>query len=675
MDDSTSIQAADKEQYTLKELCGLLSISTATGRNWIKLGKIVPAEHTEKKPFFSRKYVEEAVAELRNGNNKSLKSRRNKKHISGNGIYRLYIAADSANLTLVEKLAESLTKHAITPGQMGAVLAECALQVWYQASGKGVQPGWGMLTAYAAGELEPEEYLSLIEELLMECGVQKEDAALLCEMPETEFIFEKNVDVLGLLYLSLRNMGNRKVSGAYYTPTSVVEKVIDNLMESNAIDKDSTILDPCCGTGNFLLQLPDEFSMEHIYGTDIDRVSICLARINMALKFQEVSVSVIKRQVRMRDFLLDEDTKAYQCILGNPPWGAHFTEDTMGVLRKKYVSADNNNPESYDVFLEQSLRQVEVGGKVAFVLPEAVLSVKAHSRIRQVLLQKTNIEQIDYLGEVFDHVQCPSILLQLKKTEKPLTVKGMRIAYQDEVFQIQTERKADEVNFNFHIKDEDYRILEKIEARKDTVYLKNQADFALGIVTGDNKRHVTGEKTEENEVVLKGSDIFRYGIRETKHYLKFQSERFQQTAPEVYYRAEEKLLYRFIGGQLIFAYDDRQRISLNSCNLVIPHRKDMDMRYIMAVLNSRMAQFVFNRKFRSVKVLRQHVEQIPIPMISWKKQQQLVHLAKELEVCKITGKRLVLYNQVDRQIAKLFGLKEEEYGRIVQQTNQKSLFL
>ena len=33
---------------TLKELCEELSISTATGRNWIKLGKLTP-EYTEKK--------------------------------------------------------------------------------------------------------------------------------------------------------------------------------------------------------------------------------------------------------------------------------------------------------------------------------------------------------------------------------------------------------------------------------------------------------------------------------------------------------------------------------------------------------------------------------------------------------------------------------------------------
>ena len=39
------------------------------------------------------------------------------------------------------------------------------------------------------------------------------------------------------------------------------------------------------------------------------------------------------------------------------------------------------------------------------------------------------------------------------------------------------------------------------------------------------------------------------------------------------------------------------------------------MKYIMAILNSRVAQFYFKKRFNSVKVLRSHIEQIPIPFV------------------------------------------------------------
>ena len=59
------------EHLTLKELCDELSISTATGRNWIKLGKLTP-EYTQKRvPYFSKKYVANLRAELQSGENKA----------------------------------------------------------------------------------------------------------------------------------------------------------------------------------------------------------------------------------------------------------------------------------------------------------------------------------------------------------------------------------------------------------------------------------------------------------------------------------------------------------------------------------------------------------------------------------------------------------------------------
>ena len=39
---------------SLKELCEELSISVATGRNWVRLGKIVPEFMEKRTPFFTK---------------------------------------------------------------------------------------------------------------------------------------------------------------------------------------------------------------------------------------------------------------------------------------------------------------------------------------------------------------------------------------------------------------------------------------------------------------------------------------------------------------------------------------------------------------------------------------------------------------------------------------------
>lgn len=38
-----------------------------------------------------------------------------------------------------------------------------------------------------------------------------------------EYIWEPGEDILGLIYLSCKNMGSRKARGSYYTSTKVVK--------------------------------------------------------------------------------------------------------------------------------------------------------------------------------------------------------------------------------------------------------------------------------------------------------------------------------------------------------------------------------------------------------------------------------------------------------------------
>ena len=69
-------------------------------------------------------------------------------------------------------------------------------------------------------------------------------------------------------------------------------------------------------------------------------------------------------------------------------------------------------------------------------------------------------------------------------------------------------------------------------------------------------------------MVLKGADILKYHINTTTNYITFEPENFQQVAPTEIYRAQENFctVYK---QSIVFAYDDKQTLSLNSCNIVI----------------------------------------------------------------------------------------------------------
>ena len=91
----------------------------------------------------------------------------------------------------------------------------------------------------------------------------------------------------------------------------------------------------------------------------------------------------------------------------------------------------------------------------------------------------------------------------------------------------------------------------------------------------------------------------------------------------------------------------------------------MSVKYILAVLNSSVAQFVFEKKFHSVKVLRSHLEQIPIPLADKKTQKEIVELVDKLMFLDETSPEYTnIYVYLDCKIADLYGLTQKDYKLI-----------
>lgn len=645
---------------SIKDLSKKLAVSEATVRNWIKLNKINPDIITDNKIFFTQEYSDLIVKRLQSDESNLLKARRNKKYLTGNFFYKDYISCSSKNIDTITELLDKITskKISLSKKQIKYIIADCAIQLLLKEENPNIQKNY--LNEYLRQNLSLGIYAELTDDLIE----NTEDAINFTEKNSDIFlnyVYEKDEDILGLLYISLSNLNNRKAKGAYYTPTKIVKKVINRICFNDFSEK--KIIDPCCGGGNFLLQLPDSLNIEQIYGNDTDDVAVCITRLNMALKFQIKNVEILYKNFTNKDFLTENFNSEFDYIIGNPPWGADFDQITVNRLEKKYLTAKNKNIESYDVFTERSLSCLKKGGQLLFILPESVLYVKNHQIIRQIILNNNSVKYIEFLGNMFDKVQCPSIILQIQRTNSLMSCVGMKIADNCQEFTIQKERQLTSEVFDFYMNDKEYSVYKKILCADKKVYLKNNAIFALGIVTGDNKKYITDVKTEFNEIVLKGSDIEKYKIKIPQKYIEYKPDSFQQVAPTELYRAKEKLFYRFISKKLVFAYDNKQTLSLNSCNIVIPKIKNYNIKYIMAILNSKIAQFIFEKKYNSIKVLRAHIENIPIPVCDYDTQEDIVKIVDRILKDENNSKNN-LHEILEEKISKLYNLEQKEYNLI-----------
>jgi len=599
----------------LKELCHELSISLATGQNWLRLGKISPTGIEEGQPCFSAEDAEEIRRALADAKGGRLQSRRNKSQVSGLEIYTSYLGDNAVNQEVLPHLYECFTEEFLQRNCLG-ILRHYAKSLLQQA---GLPESLAVFPGQSAESLSESERLPSV-------------------------FLVQGQDFLGYLYLSLQSRGIRKANGAYYTPTRIVYQLIESL----DVDRDIRILDPCCGTGNFLLALRDKpCDADRIYGQERDPVAAAIARINLALAFQISDPVFLQKHIREGDSLTDWYGKSWDLILGNPPWGLSFTEKKKRMLKRNFDMASGKRVDSAAVFLEQSLYHTEEGGRIAFVLPEALLQVSSHRKLRERMLEQAVIERADFVGNPFSGVFCPSVLLTLRKGKKSDAYAGIFVEMGGICWRIRDGRKITADNFYLTMTDEEYDWYKKIEELPEACYLKGQADFAIGIVTGDNRKWLQTQEEEGHEPILRGTDISAFQIQAPSAFIRFCPEQYQQIAATEFYRAPEKLVYRFVCNRLQVACDRERRLTLNSCNIVIPRIPGLKMEYIMAVLNSEVLQFYWKKRFASAKILRHHLEALPIPPAAAREQEAIIAL--------ISADR----EQLEKRIRRLYRLPEE----------------
>lgn len=590
-------------------------------------------------------------------------------------------------------------------------------------------------------------------------------------------VFVQFQDFLGYIYNSINNIGNRKSTGSYFTPINVVEHMITNVLNcmhetsldshqaknnggntqpwsvhevlpvhahasitpdntiasnestdstvnntcehtlTNSSMKNKKILDPACGTGNFLLcLLKNGVKPDYIYGNDIDSIAVSITRINLYLNGVH-NVSILASHIMNNDFLTSKVNTKYDVIIGNPPWGYNFTAIEVNSLMNMYTTASKNGTESYDVFIEQAIRCATGNAIIAFVLPEAILNVKSHSNVRKLIRDNCRISFVSYIGNAFTGVYCPCILLGIQKlttgigsvaatdnsidsshtdsADSVSTASIVNNTIDDNVrsdsnigckvetiglsksFIINEPRDLTSDYWNFMITDDAVKLLSKIENGANNFILKGNANFALGILTGSNKKFLQKSKNADNEQIIRGSDVFKYGYQIGSNYIKFEPEKLQQVAPVRMYKAPEKLFYRFISETPVFAYDDKQLLSLNSCNILIPHVSGIDMKYILAVLNSRVISYYYMNKYNSNKMLRQHIENIPLPIPDYNSQHEIITNVNKLISTRLdnSAERFRLFGIIDNKIMDLYKLDDNEKLIIKNETSKYNALL
>lgn len=300
---------------------------------------------------------------------------------------------------------------------------------------------------------------------------------------------------------------------AYYTES---EEITNYMVRKLGLFSGDTILEPSAGEGVFIDAVLNQNKNVSIEALEINPDATAF------LKSKYKNSQNVK--IRLTDTLLDEQldliaensifstTASYDKVIGNPPYGAWQDYDKRSLLKKKYLG--HYVKETYTLFLLRCLSVLKDKGRLSFIIPDTFLFLNMHSRLREIILKTSKIEEIVifpskfFPGVSFGYSNLSIITLQRTSTNEALTnsvriIKGLTdprdltriLDNNTDNLQVHYLRQMEILEAPQH------RFI--ITAEKTSFILVNSkatlgeiADIVTGFYTGDNRTFIRAAEIE-----------------------------------------------------------------------------------------------------------------------------------------------------------------------------------
>lgn len=226
-----------------------------------------------------------------------------------------------------------------------------------------------------------------------------------------------DADVKGDVYEGLleKNAADTKSgAGQYFTPRALIKAVVDVMQPK----PDTTIADPACGTGGFLLAAHDYIADHHdldrdqkrhlrdhaFHGVELVDATARLCAMNLFLHGIGGASFDAEPCIDVRDALLAAPATHYDMVLANPPFGKKSSLTMVGADGNGSASGDLSisRPDFWATtsnkqlnFVQHIVRMLHMHGTAAVVVPDNVLfEGGVGEKIRRRLLHECNVHTL-----------------------------------------------------------------------------------------------------------------------------------------------------------------------------------------------------------------------------------------------------------------------------------------
>lgn len=365
----------------------------------------------------------------------------------------------------------------------------------------------------------------------------------------------------------------------------------------------------------------------------------------------------------------------FDVVIGNPPYVnvANIRPDSYRKQLQEIFYSARNKADLYSFFIENGFKLLKQSGIQSYIVPHTWKATDSFKNLREIIFTKHRmIKIVNQKMGVFDAVVNPMIILLSN-----LYCKDYSIEVYDGIgnfkYLLPVKEIKDDINFSIDsesslVEKDLFKKIEKVELK-----LSDIIQFSRGIKTSDDKRFIHNEaKNDEYKKVYRGRNIKAYEMNWANEFVWYRPDLMREKVgclphTKEFFEVPEKLITQRVNSsmQLLVAYDNEQNYFLDTTNVSNYHtwNKDYSLKWICGILNSRVINYWYPRKYRMPTIGGYELSSIPIPTATKEQQQEIITLVDKILAAKKADSltdTTEWEKQIDQKVYELYGLTPEE---------------
>ncbi len=392
----------------------------------------------------------------------------------------------------------------------------------------------------------------------------------------------------------------------------------------------------------------------------------------------------------------------FDIVIANPPYISFGLRDVgkakgewADYMRKYYPNSAEYKLSIYAIFIDKGIQLLRDKGILSYITPDSFLLGRYSSKLRTFILQSCKIREIVMFEKDFWQagvVGRPVISIIQKESDVNLrqihciistlctTIEKLdrntlcSYSYDQRYFESLPYNR-----FRLFFDRKDKEICEKLEKNSDK--LSNIVTFASGLIGKRGKEEIISNKKLGNKWLpglLSGSEIVEYSITYDGNFILFDVNKLKSGFKDARY-FEPKIFLRQTGDSLIAAYDNKNLLCLNNLHVGNLVDKKYDLRYILAILNSKVLNHYYHlislelgRTMAQTDI--ETIEQLPIKQVSPNAQKEIINTVDKILAIRNKSKYSLspsentkvkdLEKQIDQKVYEFYELTDEEIALV-----------